>query len=359
MNLEADGIIASLNALIDSNQLLSALLVALITAIIGWGISALRRRHQRARYPGRFRAGLTLTVVLALFLGVAGGVALANRALAPAPTCAPGKISFDGSSAFAPIMNEVATEYEQDCPQAQITVRAVGSSEGLSELGHAHATPVVAMSDGLPQRLPGPQYVGKPVGVIIFAVVGNRDSLPPDLFTAGSGGMSPGQIAQVFEHPAKAGITVVPVGRPPGSGTRNEFTRDVLHSPYRSAGTCPQPHRVCDEATTLALLTYVNHTKNAIGYAEADALPFFPSAAAIPIRVNGIGYEPSRLNTLNGNYPFFATEYLYTNGIHKGLEADVIAFLVSKAVSAQLRDTSFISCTDLKGSVLSGACPTS
>jgi phosphate transport system substrate-binding protein len=357
MHLEADGTLATLNELIDSNGLLSALLVTLFAAVIGWGISALRRRHQRSLNPRRFRAGLAVAVVLALVFGVAGGVALANRALTPAPTCAPGQINFAGSTAFAPIMNEVATEYEQDCPQAQITISAVGSSEGLSDLEHAGKTPVVAMSDGLPQQLPGPQYVGQPVGVVIFAVVGNRESLPPNLFAPGfGGGMSAAQIAQVYEHPATAGYTFAPVGRPAGSGTRTEFTRDVLHSQYASAGSCPRRHGVCDEATTLNLLTYLNNTEHAIGYAEADALPFFPSVAAIPISVNGVGYEPTRRNTLNGDYSFYATEYLYTNGIPTGLEADVIDFLMSRAVSAQLRDTSFISCPDLSRSMLTGAC---
>src|SRR5215475_1212988 len=113
MNLDADGILPGLNALIDSNGLLSALFAALVIAIIGWAIGALRRRHQQARYPGRFRAGLALVMVLALGFSVAGGVALANRALTPSPACAAGKIEFDGSTAFAPIINEVATEYEQ------------------------------------------------------------------------------------------------------------------------------------------------------------------------------------------------------------------------------------------------------
>jgi len=357
---EADGILTTLNTVINSNGLLSALLVALIVAVIGGGVSALRRRHQRARYPGRFRAGVAATVVLALVFGVAGGVALANRALTPAPTCAAGKINFDGSTAFAPIMNQVAAEYEQSCPQAQITIRAVGSAEGMADLERTNTTPVVAMSDGLPQQLPGPQYVGRPVGIVIFAVVGNRESLPPNLFAAGNGGgMSAGQIAQIFVHPASARTKFVPVGRPLGSGTRNEFSRDVLDSQYTSGGTCLRPRPVCDETSTLGLLTYVDHKKDAIGYAEADALPFFPAVAAIPISINGVGYAPTRLNTLNGKYSFYATEYLYTNGIPGGLEADVINFLMSKAVAAQLRDTSFISCSDLSKSNLGSACPAS
>jgi phosphate transport system substrate-binding protein len=282
-------------------------------------------------------------------------------ALTPAPTCAPGKIDFDGSTAFAPIINEVATEYEQDCPQAQITVSAIGSAEGLTVLRHGNnETPVVAMLDGQPQGLPSPEYVGQPVGVIIFALVGNRDSLPSKLFAAGNGGgLSTAQIAEAFEHRDVSGIAVRPVGRTRGSGTRNDFIHDVLGRQYPSSGVCPQPHGVCYEATTLELLTYVNNTKNAIGYAEADALPFFPSVAAIPIRVHGVGYEPTRPNALNGDYSFSATEYLYTRGIPDGQESDVIKFLMSKPVAAQLRDTSFISCSDLRGSKLSVECPAS
>jgi phosphate transport system substrate-binding protein len=287
-------------------------------------------------------------------------VALANRALTPSPTCAQGKIYFDGSTAFAPIMNQVATEYEQDCPQAQIAIHAVGSADGVADLMRHTTAPVVAMSDGLPQQLPGPQFVGRPVGVIIFAVVGNRVSLPANLFTAGpGGGMSTAQIAQVFEHPGTGSTKFVPVGRLQGSGTRTEFSRDVLHGQYVSTGQCPQRRGVCDEPNTLGLLTYVNGTKRAIGYAEDDALPFFPDVAAIPISVGGVGYEPTRVNTLNGDYPFYATEYLYTNGTPHGLAADVINFLMSRAVAAQLSDTSFISCVDIGKSNLSSACPAS
>ncbi len=202
--------------------------------------------------------------------------------------------------------------------------------------------------------------MSRPVGVVIFAVVGNRSSLPLNLFKAGpGGGISAGQIGQAYEHPGSAATSFVPVGRPVGSGTRTEFSRDVLDGQYASTGFCPRPRGACDETTTLKLLMYVNNTHRAIGYAEADALPFFPRVTAIPISVNGIGFEPTRLNALNGDYKFYATEYLFTRGTPDGLEADVIDFLMSKAVATQLRDTSFISCSDLSKSNLRSACPAS
>ena len=63
------------------------------------------------------------------------GVWLTGRALlTPAPQCAGGALQIDGSTAFAPIAKQVATEYEQDCQgyQPEITVNAVGSVAGLA-----------------------------------------------------------------------------------------------------------------------------------------------------------------------------------------------------------------------------------
>lgn len=57
-------------------------------------------------------------------------------------------------------------------------MRGVGSVQGLKDLEqNTGPAPIIAMYDGLPKQAPDPQYVSQAVGVIIFAVVGNR-SLP-------------------------------------------------------------------------------------------------------------------------------------------------------------------------------------
>ncbi|HEY2443784.1 MAG TPA: substrate-binding domain-containing protein [Streptosporangiaceae bacterium] len=303
-----------------------------------------------ARRPRRVRLIVATAAVVTLLVGFVVGVKLANHALTPDPVCASGTVDFDGSTAFAPILNEVATEYEQDCPRAQIIVKADGSAIGLTQLEQNGKTspPVVAMYDGLPSASPGASYRVLPVGVIIFAMVGNAD-LPPRLFTAGSGGMTDAQIARAFEDPAGGTPALSPVGRSDISGTREAFYSDVLHSSGASVTYARS------ERGTMGVLGYVNETQNAIGYAEADALPFFPEVRAIPIN----GYAPSRANVLNGHYDFLAAEHLYTSGRPSGLAADVIDFLTSRAVTTQLRDTSFIGCPDLGGSRLSRYCPMS
>jgi phosphate transport system substrate-binding protein len=301
----------------------------------------------------RSRRWIALTAAVLLIAGVVIGVRLANRALVPAARCASGKLTIEGSTAFAPIMNQVATEYEQLCPEARITVSAVGSVQGLADLKNAKGQ-AIAMYDGQPQQNPGPQYEADAVGDIIFAIVGNR-SLPSNVFEVRHG-MTDQQIAQAFTNPSVGHFS--PVGRSSASGTRQTFVAKVLagydgnDSAEQGAAACPATGQVCLEPTTMDLLTYVNNTHNAIGYAEADALSFFPNVGAIPIN----GYAPNRANALNGHYTFLATEHLYTDGTPSGLTADLIAFLTSEPVTTQLRDTGFIACADLSNSKLSGDC---
>jgi phosphate transport system substrate-binding protein len=312
-------------------------------------------------YPGpgarRRRILLAAGAALLLAAGAFAGFRLANQALSPSPVCASGKLDIEGSTAFAPIANEVVTEYEQHCPQAQITVRAVGSVQGLQDLEHStSSTPIVAMYDGRPQ-LPVP-FASQSVGVIIFSVVGNR-SLPSYWFSAGGRGIDVATIARAYDDPSSFNPRFAPVGRSPDSGTRETFDKMLNgeDSAESNAKQCPAPGSlppggVCLEGTTMELLTYVNDTPNAIGYAESDALPFFPDVSTIPIN----GFEPARQNVLDGNYPFFTTEHLYTNGSPSGLERDLISFLKSQYETAQLRDTEFIACADLGGSRIATAC---
>jgi ABC-type phosphate transport system substrate-binding protein len=312
--------------------------------------------HRRLR---RWLAAATAMVV-ALLVGVVVALAVSGSPLLPRPVCVPGSVSFKGSTAFAPIVNEVAALYEQSCPNARITVRAIGSARGLAELKNQKSgPPIVAMYDGQPSwRSLFPGYRPQPVGVVIFAVVGNWH-LPARLFTAG---MSPEQIAWSFAHPLQPQPSYVPrfvpVGRAGFSGTRQAFVRYALggtDNAEQGAGLCPAQDRTsaCLEDTTMDLLTYVNSKWDSIGYAEADALFFYPNVRVIPIN----GVAPTRANALSGRYKFVATENLYTRGTPKGLAAAFINFLTSSTVTADLRRHLFIGCSDLaRSAALRGRC---
>jgi ABC-type phosphate transport system substrate-binding protein len=337
------------------------------------------------RYSRRWRRRWAAVAVVGMVGLVASVVSvLASRGSSPGThpvSCVSGNVSFKGSTAFAPIVNEVAGLYEQACSKNRIsiTVRAIGSGQGLAELtGQKSGGQFVAMYDGKPPlRSVCGRCRATPVGVIIFAVVGNRH-LWPSFFKTGYG-MSRAGITRAFENPeGEADLLHVrwvdPVGRTTvswrtrsgrvsqaPSGTRLAFAKQVLRlggydtTAENNAGLCPAANEntVCLANTTMGLLAYANSRWYSIGYAEADALLYFPNVGAIPIN----GVLPTRANALNGSYPFVATEYLYTQGRPTGLAAAFINFLKSSTVTAELRrGHSFIACSDLGRSALRGRC---
>lgn len=314
-----------------------------------------QRRHSRLY-------SIAAIAVLILAFGGYAGASIANSAQEPTPVCGTGTLTIAGSTAFAPVFTQVAREYEQQCPGANIVVNPDGSGNGLTDLHDGSAG--IAMYDGSPPSGQiGAHDVSQRVGDVIFAVVGNNRSLPKSDFTPGTGnGLTAWQITQAFGEPNIGGFQ--PVGRVGTSGTREAFRKSVLvnqvDTAENNARQCPSSTQqpvvrglLCLEPTTLALLNFVNQAPRSIGYGEADALPFFPNVGEIPVN----GYEPTRQNVLDGNYNFLAPEHLYTKGQPSGLAEDLVSFLTSSPVTAQLRATSsFIACSDLIGTKHAADC---
>lgn len=298
------------------------------------------------------RYGIAALAVLILALGSFFGAQITENAQQLAPVCGKGNLAIAGSTAFAPVLNQVATEYEQHCSEAHISINADGSASGLQDLENRGAD--IAMFDGAPDPTPDAQYRPVAVGAVIFAVVGNDSQKSMDTYYFRQG-LQPSNIKDLYTDPSA--YKRILVGRKSASGTRATFVKEFLggnDSAENSAPPCPAASGVCLEPTTMQLLAYVNDTPNSLGYAEADALPFFPNVAQIAVG----GYWPTRGNVLNGHYSFLAREHLYTNGEPSGLTSDFIGFLTSAPVTKQLRaTTSFIACADLVAHNQGGDCP--
>lgn len=303
---------------------------------------------------------LAVGAVLAVVVGVLIGVQAVTGANTPSATCAAGTLNIDGSTAFAPVANQVATDYERLCgPSVSITVNADDSDKGLGDLkSNKSTTPVIAMYDGDAGPAADGPFARQAVGVVIFSIIGNRTVSPSGdqfTFTPGinGGGMREDTVASIFATRGSGGS--IPVFRAEGSGTRKAFVETIMGGSDRepSAPSCLTVRSgSCEAQTTMDMLNYVNRTKGAIGYSEPAAVPFFPNVGVIPIG----GYLPTPDNVRNGNYPFYATEHLYTRGKPSGLAADFIAFLNNPAELAQLSGTDFIPCQDLDGSKVPDAC---
>jgi ABC-type phosphate transport system substrate-binding protein len=308
-------------------------------------------RVRRSR-SGRRRRVLWQTGVgaIALTTGLAVGITIANKALTPTPHCASGQLQLEGSTAFAPIATIAKNAYEQQCPNAHIAVAPVGSGNGLQQFGNALGPArELAMVDGPPESTPA-GLTAKPVGVVIFAVVAHHDV---------AGTLTPQKVRDLFSGAAPLGDYKL-VGRPAGSGTRTTFLDTVVQSNASVVSTnpCPAPDdpapkpASCTAATTMQVLAYVNATPGAVGYAEADALPFFPAVDVVPLD----GRLPTRDEALHHAYPFVATENLYRAADHSDLANDFISFLTSDGMADRLHDDGFIPCSEIGGTDVSGMC---
>jgi ABC-type phosphate transport system substrate-binding protein len=324
--------------------------------ISGGKLKGGRIKKTAGRARRRWATAIVVTLVAALSVGA--GVYANNESLRLEATCSQvRRLTLTGSTAFSPLAHEVKDAYEEQCPDTDVVLEATGSQEGLEELRANPAAETIAMVDTVAGQEPEKGLAAHNVGVIVFAVVANQ-SLAQDLGPGQSLwdlGLSQNQLTQIFteggfrDEDGRMARTPVAVVRADGSGTRNAFEERVAGG----QATPPAPRcgagstGVCSVGSTMELLDYVNRTKNAIGYAEANALPFFPNVRTVPIN----GTPPTKESVLDGDYPFWASEILYTREGASGLTRNFLDFLRSRGVSKLLESQGFLPCRELRDSM--------
>ncbi|WP_049580999.1 PstS family phosphate ABC transporter substrate-binding protein, partial [Streptomyces sp. SBT349] len=280
-----------------------------------------RRRAQMA----------TSTLVVLLTASVtllAASFVLGNGGGAPAH-CAEGELTVNGSTAFEPLLTEIRDAYAEDCPDADITIEADGSLEGIRALteardrGDGSEDALIAASDGPSPNLPE-GLVAHDVGIMIFSVVLNENLRVWDLTQDELRGIYTGEITNWSQIDERLDEPVRVVGRDGDSGTRVTFEGKVLH-PEReqvfSSHDCERPRSGfagegyirCEREGTEELLTEVDRLPGAIGYAELSAVGDYDNVVVAHIN----GNEPSVARIVQEGedaYPFWAVETLYTAG---------------------------------------------
>jgi ABC-type phosphate transport system substrate-binding protein len=91
-------------------------------------------------------------------------------------SCATGSLNIEGSSAFAPIIGNIAGEYTRLCHGAAITAQSTGSINGVRSLGTlalAGKDKLAVLSDGTDPQASA-DLVPQAVAVIVYSIVVNR-----------------------------------------------------------------------------------------------------------------------------------------------------------------------------------------
>lgn len=238
---------------------------------------------------------------------------------AAAITCASGSIELLGSSTFGPLVKTAASIYQRQCTHADIKVvygnvggKGVDSAYAATTVNAAvrsnpaQAGSMIAMFNG--QTSSAPFLTPDPLGVLIFSVVAH-DGLYP------RSDISSSELKRLFLQGGEPGR--VAAGRQAGTGTRTTLLR-FLHNqgsaPQVSGNGCPPPagSAACTAFSNADLLSFVNETRNAIGYAEVDQESNghpagYPDASVLSVD----GIAPTPANVRNGSYDFATVATLY------------------------------------------------
>ncbi|BDH51855.1 hypothetical protein MTP02_28660 [Streptomyces albus] len=278
---------------------------------------------------------------MAFLVGIAllAGLIVTGGERPPPMGCATGSLEVTGSTAFAPVAEELAETYMEQCPGSRITVAAHGSTTGLRELAERGAAAkdgapaLVALSDG-----PAPEgqetgdagqdggeagegggLAGTRLAVSVFTLLAHADVPVRNLPLADLRRIYAGEVTDWREVGADRSLPIVLVGRGAASGTRDVLQRRLLDGafePSASSRDCSRKDNPkasvirCELDTTDQVIATVARVPGALGYSELRTTSTLEGVRRLSLD----GRRPSLDGAGHDAYPYREIEYAYTYG---------------------------------------------
>ncbi|MFE0107291.1 substrate-binding domain-containing protein [Streptomyces sp. NPDC059009] len=274
--------------------------------------------------PAFSRVAQRLAILLSLVIIALATIILRPDSAPPPSYCREGSLTLTGSTAFEPVAAELAATYEDDCPDAHISVNAHGSRAGTRELASSGSTaakgspPVITFSDG-PRPESYRQLSETRVAVSLFTLVVNDRVRLRNLSVADVRRIYRGDIRN-WRRLGGPDLPVVLVSRSSSSGTRVTLQHRVL----RGAGEIPEsssdcltkdisrtaPVTRCELDSTEQVLDSVADIPGALGYSEERAAASLKGLHRLTLD----GHEADVDHLQSSGYPYREIEYAYTYG---------------------------------------------
>ncbi|MFI1394190.1 substrate-binding domain-containing protein [Streptomyces sp. NPDC020681] len=272
------------------------------------------------------RAARWITVLLTVCVVTLSTIIVVRDDTRPPIGCARGTLTLTGSTAFAPVVKELAKKYEKDCDGATVIVDAHGSTAGIRELANAGENADADDGKGSPALIAfadGPKPGGFPllrenrIAVSVFALVVNDKVPVKNLKTADIHRLYRGEINN-WNQLGGPNLPVLLISRDANSGTREVFQRQVLlrNEPANSSRDCEHKDdgeaKVvrCELDSTEQVLSTVARLPGALGYSELRAGSGLKGLHRLSID----GAAPSVDDIGESTYPYRGIEYAYTYG---------------------------------------------
>lgn len=311
---------------------------------------------KRKQYTGgftlkhwRYALLASLAVAITLFISACGSTTTANGGNAPTGStpstlgtpgsynCVTGSLTASGSTALAPLVEKVATAYQNRCKSAHITVNLGGSKVGLA---NAEAGSVGIGDSDVFASSSQSDLVDHQVAVVIFGIIVNSKVGITNLTTAQIKGIYAGTITN-WSQVGGPNLKIVVVSRPASSGTRATFQQYLLGGPEKVSG----PASLTTDSTG-TVITNVAQTAGAIGYAATGSAKNNSGVTLVSIDGNAPTHDLVESNT----YKFWNIEHMYTKGQPTQIAQALIDYMDSSDGQSAAASLDFIPLSQMQPS---------
>jgi phosphate transport system substrate-binding protein len=254
--------------------------------------------------------------------------------------CISGTITASGSTALAPLVKAVATQYTTKCSSATITVNLGGSKTGLANVEAGSSD--IGNSDVPANAQTQADLVDHQVSVVIFGIIVNKDVTLTNITTAQLKDIYSGKTTN-WSQVGGPNLPIVVISRPASSGTRATFAKYVLGGPETVSG----PSHLTTDSTGV-VITNVASNNGAIGYAATGPAKANSSVTLLSVD----GNAPTSDNVKTNTYKFWNIEHMYTKGTPKPLAQALIDYMTSTDAKTIAAQQDFIAITDISADAI-------
>lgn len=232
------------------------------------------------------------------------------------------KIVAVGSTALQPLVEQVAKQYQEDNPAANITVQGGGSGAGLTQVADGAVT--IGNSDIFAEEQGGisaKKLVDHQVAVVGIAPIANPDAGVTNLTHAQLVKIFTGKITN-WKQVGGKNQPIVLINRTQGSGTRRTFESFALKTTKVKTAQ--------EQDSNGTVFKMVQTTPGAISYIAFSYLKRGVQALSLD------GVKPTANNVTTNTWPVWAYEHMYTKGSPKAGTVKFIQYLQSKSIQQTL-----------------------
>ncbi len=262
-----------------------------------------------------------IAALAALFLGAS--------LLAPTAAFADTSITIAGSTALLPLVKDAAGIYQTMHPDVKISVSGGGSGTGIAQA----AAKAIDIGDSDIEAPNNPELHDNRVAVIGFAVVVNPSLTVKNLTKAQIQDIFTGKVSN-WKEVGGPDQKIVVINRPRSSGTRAVFTKTLM------GGKTVNESGLTEDATG-TVVSVVQTTPGSISYAAFSGTH---GKGVGEVSIDGVA--PTDENVIDGKYPFWSYEHMFTQGVPTGAIAQFISFVQTR--SDLLAKNGYIKISDMK-----------